>query len=197
MASVDRWFILASGPSQNFEDMKATRRKGPTIAVNNTIFSAIWADYLYAADRKWWQHYGPRVRDIKAIKYSAVKQSLNYGAEKIVTLGPPRATGLGRNGVIHRGGNSGYQAINLAYALGARSIVLLGFDCGYTYGRRHYHQDHPTEGVGLGNAEGVELWRENFVALAADLRDEGVHVVNCSRETTLDCFERMKLEDVL
>jgi hypothetical protein len=190
------WFILASGPSQNFDDIKAIQGRGTVLAVNNTIFSAPWADLVYAADAKWWEVYGPRLRTYTGRKLSISKGSRNYGATEIVKPGPRNAQGLGEMGCVKLGGNSGYQAINVAYNEGAERIVLLGFDCGYTFGRRHYHEDHPRV-RGLGNADGVEFWRARFPALAADLRDKGVQVVNCSRYTTLDCFERMDLETYL
>lgn len=41
------------------------------------------------------------------------------------------------------------------------------------------------------------MWRAKFPALAADLKREGVRVINASRETALECFERMSLEEAL
>lgn len=95
---------------------------------------------------------------------------------------------------IHHGANSGYQAIGLAYHLGADRIVLIGYDMQHTNGRTHWHGDHPS---GLTNAFGIEKWVKNFSALAKDLKEEGVEVVNCSIETALTCFPRADLRDVL
>ncbi|MDG3040445.1 hypothetical protein [Roseicyclus marinus] len=103
--------------------------------------------------------------------------------------------GLGREpGVIHHGANSGYQAIGLAYQLGADRIILVGLDMQHTGGRSHWHGDHPK---GLGNAWGIEGWRKNFDALAADLEAEGVEVINCSIDTALTCFPQADLRDVI
>lgn len=94
---------------------------------------------------------------------------------------------------VNYGGNSGYQAIGLAYQLGADRIALIGFDMRRTGGRSHWHGDHP---AGLGNACGIERWAPRFAALARDLARVGVEVINCSIETALDCFPRADIRDV-
>lgn len=96
-----------------------------------------------------------------------------------------------REGCVNSGGNSGYQAVNLAYGLGAERIVLLGFDMQKTGGRSHWHGDH--EG-GLPNLGRLDHWAARFVALGADLRAAGVPVVNCTRQTAITCFPILDLE---
>jgi hypothetical protein len=102
--------------------------------------------------------------------------------------------GLGRNGIIHTGGNSGYQAINLVFLLGAKKIILLGFDMQRTNGKSHCHGDHPGT---LNRSSNYKLWVKNFLQLARDLSAEGVEVTNATRETALNCFERRTLEEAL
>lgn len=68
---------------------------------------------------------------------------------------------------------------------------MLGYDCGYgKQGQKHWHADHP---YGLGNAGSVRKWPAQFAALDMG----GVRVINASRATALDCFERMSLEEAL
>lgn len=96
--------------------------------------------------------------------------------------------------MIHQGGNSGYQAINLAYLWGAKQIVLLGLDCSPSKdGKAHWFGQH---GPQLTQRQPFALWQDKFPALAQDLAREGVAVLNASRETALGCFERVKLEDL-
>ena len=99
------------------------------------------------------------------------------------------------NGFIHQGGNSGYQAINLAYLFGASAIVLLGFDCSQSKtGEAHWFGQH---GPRLTQQQPFALWQANFPALAQDLANSGTRVINASRETALRCFERASLADAL
>lgn len=102
--------------------------------------------------------------------------------------------GLGKKAMVHFGENSGYQAINLAYLFGASKIILLGFDMQTTSGKSHWHGDHP---AGLNRNSPLKQFARNFNALAQDLSAEGVDVFNATRETALDCFPKVKLEDVL
>lgn len=105
-------------------------------------------------------------------------------------------SGLGRTR-LHFGGNSGYQAVNLAFLFGATRIVLLGFDMQRTDGKVHFfgiHPYHRTEADGP-TASLLADWANKFNDLAADLKAEGVEVINASRSTALRCFERKDIEE--
>lgn len=93
------------------------------------------------------------------------------------------------------GGNSGFQALNLAVNFGARRIILIGYDMQIANGV-HWHGRH---GSGLNNPaeSNVRAWRRHFGSIAGHLADLGVEVVNASRETALTCFPRARIEDAL
>lgn len=154
---------------------------------------ALWADVLYACDGEWWDRYFQEVScSFKGEFWTTSKEaSLKYGINHIP--GEPNP-GLGKDGVIHYGANGGYQAINLAYLLGASRIVLLGFDMQRTGGKSHWHGDHPGE---LNRDCPVSSFAKNFPLLADDLRAVGVDVINSTRETALECFPKIRLEDAL
>lgn len=189
--------ILASGPSLSEAQCAAvkewrqaeTERARRVIAINNTFRRALWADMLYACDVHWWAVYLEEARATFAGELWT--QDVRAQREhRIKYVESSRANGLGkRPGVIHQGGNSGYQAINLAYQAGAEKIVLAGFDMHGT----HWHGKH---GHGLPNTADwlFKLWVKNFDALAADLAAEGVDVVNCSPDSALRCFRAAKLD---
>jgi hypothetical protein len=95
--------------------------------------------------------------------------------------------GLGRD-AIHHGSNSGYQAINLAYLLGAGTIILLGYDMGAT-GNTHFFGKHPPT-MSNGN---YSSFVPRFDQLAVDLDSEGVEVINCTPTTNLNQFRQADL----
>ena len=101
--------------------------------------------------------------------------------------------GLGKD-KIHFGGNSGYQAVNLAYLFGAVRIVLLGFDMKYSGKLIHWHGNHP---AAINRDCPVRSFLKNFPALAQDLKAEGVEVINATRDTALECFTKIRLEDAI
>jgi hypothetical protein len=93
---------------------------------------------------------------------------------------------------LRTGGNSGYQAVGLAIAAGAATVVLLGYDMRAVGGRLHWHREHP--------ASTYEGWYSDvYVKLFRKMGKlpPGVRVVNCTPGSALDCFERGALESVL
>ena len=150
---------------------------------------------LYACDLEWWKLH------IEAVK-STFKGRLFCQWHKpdekafaeehgITALQGRHSRGLGRD-MLHFNCNSGAQAINLAYLLGATRIILLGYDMGAT-GNTHWFGNHP-EGLRNGN---YQNYVSNFTQLAADLAQEGVEVINCTRHTSLHQFKREELSSII
>lgn len=185
--------ILASGPSLTQADCDIVRSRGwRAIAVNRSWELAPWADALYACDAAFWRATG------NAQGFAGLKVGLQMVEFRDVRTMKWRAdVGIDRDRqYLSTGGNSGHQAINLAYHLGAARIVLLGLDCGPgPAGEVHWHGNHPP-GMQNPRPATMERWRAAFPTLARDLAAEGVEVINASRRTTLDCFPRIALEDL-
>lgn len=163
------------------------------MAVNNTWELVPWAHALYAGDLQWWEKHGER-----AIAFAGEKWTCSPFAARRHGLRHVKAEegfGLCRTpGRVNTGGNSGFQAVNLAWHFGARQIVLLGFDMHRNNGA-HWHGEH--EGMMSAPDSHIAIWRSRFEALADDLRDEGVQVMNCTPGSALECFPRMDLGSAL
>lgn len=86
--------------------------------------------------------------------------------------------------------NSGAGAMIAASLMGATRIIMLGYDCKKN-DKVHWHGDHPAP---LGNAHSINKWPAQFRKAAKHIKCE---VVNASRDTALDMFERINLEDAL
>jgi len=91
---------------------------------------------------------------------------------------------------ITYGGNSGHQAVHLAYNLGASRIILLGYDFG---GEGHWFGDHPGS---LRSGHAFNKWLAEMAYLAQALAAQGVEVINCSRETAITCFPRKSIAEI-
>jgi hypothetical protein len=149
---------------------------------------------LYASDTRWWSAYGAEVdRLFRGERWTCSDKIRD--ANFIQAVDEP---GLSTNpNRVHLGGNSGYQAVGLAYLWGAARIILLGYDMqAGPDGNLHHHARH---GGALGNPtpETLKEWARRFVQMCIDLRREGVEVINATRETALKCFERLPLEAAL
>lgn len=185
--------IVASGPSLRQWQVDHLVERAPVIATNGSFMALRRPGIVYGCDAGFWDAYARRVKvsghecwtaDVSA----AQRHGLNH-----VRLKTGDGLCAAKN-TVNSGANSGYQAINLAFHFGAKKIVLVGFDMQATSGRWHWHDD--LKGV-EGRDPGINRWPRKFPALAFDLRQWGVEVVNCSIETALTCFPRADLRDVI
>lgn len=198
----DTCVILAGGPSLNLAQVRRVamaHQEGRcrAIAINDSVFVAWWADWLHACDYKWWNWHR-----LSATKFPGVRTAL---VEQV----PPAWAHLLRNAAgsggqaggwdddpatIYPGGNSGYQAIQIAAKAGARKIVLLGYDMKPAAdGAAHWFGDHP-DNIRSSYADRMVPW---FETLVEPLRERGVEVINCTPGTALHCFPKSRLEGVL
>lgn len=184
--------IAASGPSLTREDCNKLRQNcDEVIAVNDTWRMVPDAQHLYGADQKWWKHHISDVaNDFNGKCWSCeTDKKTNWGKESpdawgvTALIGRIGDTGLSKDPqYVVTGGNSGYQAINLAYHLGAQRIILIGFDMHWHSGKAHWFGDHPK---GLNNVE-PNRYVEAFRTIKPE--DYGLEIINCSRVTLLDAF---------
>ena len=188
-----RWVICASGPSIAREDLSLLR-DCRIMAVNNAHRLVPNADVLYAGDGAWWDEYHDETSAFAGERWTADHAAaIRYRLRWVL-----RKSGRGlcaTRRVIYAGGNSGYAAINLAYHMGAREIVLLGYDM-HRSGGAHFFGEHPSHMLSAPEQH-IPMWREAFTALAADLRHHGVRVVNCTQGTALTCFQTAALHEVM
>lgn len=177
-------FCVASGPSLVKEDCELLRRSSVKIvAVNNSWQMVPFCDYVYAGDAKWWKAYRSEVKTERAEFWTcSVGASARYGLK----------LHQGRVGAY----NSGMRAIEFAIHKGFKRIGLLGYDCSIRKGL-HWHGAHKFEAAGNPDELRLLKWKKQFDHLAARAEMSGVKIFNCSRETELDCFERISLEEVL
>lgn len=184
---------VGTGPSLTQDDVDACRGKARVIAVKNAVDLAPWADVVYGAgvdSTRWWHHHGARVAAAHAgLRFTLDKDCvrwatlLKYGTDFGLSLEPDRLA-LGRH--------SGYQAINLAVHLGAKRIVLLGYDMQPAGDRHHFFGDHPT-----GSRPRYRDWVPHFASLVEPLAALGIEIVNASRATAIEAFPKMTLAEAL
>lgn len=203
--------ILASGPSLSAADLEHVKKRQAakpdriaTIAINNTHQRAPWSSDLYACDGPWWRHYKPTFAGRKWSQHRvnhnrdlSEREALDMGVT-LVPSKPGEVLDLDDTDTIRTGGNSAFQAVNLAINEGASRVVLLGVDLQPTGGLSHWHGDHPT-GTGLTNpqAEAFAIFKRSFDNAARDLKMTDVEFIQASRETALTTWPRMDIETAL
>lgn len=173
--------ILASGPSLTLADCDtAINSRLPVIAVNSTWEAVPECGYIYAGDYRWWKY------NIDKLPEGPERWTCNKLAQEGfgINYHQPQYTG---------GYNSGLRAIMFAEYMGAKNILILGYDCSVADGL-HWHGQHtmtgnPTELL-------TKIWQSEFLSLSHYL-DGKARVFNCSRKTALDCFPIFSFEEAL
>ncbi len=188
--------IIAGGPTLSRRDVDVVleaRKASPAlkiIAIKDAIRLCPTADLLYGCDAKWWAYYGPTLTfsgpryalEAKAAPWATV---LRWTGETGLELDPT---------ALRTGRNSGYQAINIAVHLGARRIVLLGYDMHHGgKAGHHWFGKHP-----YATADPpYDHFRRMFPTIVEPLAALGVEVVNATPSSSLTCFPRVSLVEAL
>lgn len=189
--------IVASGPSAKGAGVEKLRNRIHVIAIKENVNLCPWADVVYGCDAAWWNH-RRGLPEFAGLKLTwggdAAHRAPDYpGLEKIRIEVKVDRLLFGEVGLVGAGGNSGFQALNLATQFGATAILLLGFDLqgGHWYGRNNWaNANNP-------DASNFPRWRRAFEAAAPDLKKSGIDVVNASPSSTLNCFPKMSVDDAL
>ncbi len=187
------WCCIATGPSLTVADCERVRACGDrvnTIVINDNYRIAPWARHLYACDGRWWAVHKESVfRSFSGSKWTQDPGFKDDPAFNFIRS--IEGTGLADDALV-QGNNSGYQAINLAYVLGASRVILLGYDM---RGQGEHWFGRHDQSKGLGANTDYSTFVRHFEQMQP--QDYGLEVINCSRESALECFPRMRLREAL
>lgn len=195
----DKCVIVAGGPSAGEQDYELVHETGAkTIVINNAHKLVPWADVLFACDLAWWKRYGPALV-FDGLRLSTDKNSCEprqpWGVQQVMLDRPSDKLNLARYNCVGWGGNSGFQALNLAVQFGCHKIILVGYDMTTRHGL-HWHGPHPT-GMNNPTEINVQRWRRAIDAAADDLEPLGIEVINTSEISALTRYSKMSLREAL
>lgn len=188
--------IVACGPSAKGTNLEILRDRIHVIAIKEAHELCPWADVVYGCDAPWWL-WKEGLPGYKGTKITYAMQAANkYRDLRRVEIKHNDKILLDEPAVIGSGGNSGFQAINIAVQFGATGIALIGFDCTDRSGPHFYGRNNWPNANNPG-ADNFQRWLRAFNAVAPDLKRLGVEVVNTAEHTALHCFERKPLAQTL
>lgn len=146
--------------------------KCSAVAVNDAFRLAPWAEALVGNDRAWWSLY---------------PEALKFAGRKFAGTQVQHVERLPPTMEFPAGTNSGLQGMRVARMLGAKRILLLGFDMRGT----HYFGKHPPQ---LKNTtpDRFAKFLEQFA-----LWHGGCEVINCTAGSALKRFPFMDLCEAL
>lgn len=189
-------FILGGGPSLHDVDLSKIKHE-KCIGVNEAYTFGDWVDFTFIGNNKYYTRHRNELKNYSGQIVCAGGKSYNdpnvltvYKSNKVCTMD------RGRIGMAN---NSGIGAINLAMQLGAKEIVLLGFDMGLKNGV-NWHKNNVT--INIQKKQITEGYYESVRKVMCNrvvdiVYRAGISVYNCTPETALDCFPVMSLNEYL
>lgn len=187
-------FVLGSGPSLCKEDVELLRGRH-VIVVNGSYNVCPWGEVLFFMDNQWFRDRRELVKDWPGfvISYSRVaKAEMPDIVHRIMTdtltsFPPPGSF------KVRHGNNSGQTAISLAIALGATTVVLLGFDMKPdANGATHVHTEYGTP-----SEKDRTVYQRSFIPFFknwnADALAIGVRILNATPGSALTEFPMIDL----
>ena len=187
--------IVASGASVEPKQVACLKNRMRVIAIKKNIELAPFADVVYGCDGPWWRsvQFLPKFTGLK-LSFEPTVCNAETGIAKVEI---PDKHGdrllFDRVGVVGSGGNSGFQALNLAAQFGAARILLIGFDMQgeHWYGRNNWGQSN---NPGPWN---FPRWIAAFRNASVELMARNVDVVNASPISQIKGFRKQSVEETL
>ena len=186
-------YILGGGPSLNAVPLDLIKGEH-VIGINNAYQLGDWVDVCWFGDSRWWFDFGHGKRLLKeffGLRVCCVPRLDDHPGIKTLTRGKPLGIET-RPQFVAWNRNSGGSAINLAYHLGGRRIVLVGFDMQRVNDRANWHEDHPCP-----QKDPYERYRPTFSIIAKEAKALGVEILNTAPESAITVFPTVKLEDTV
>jgi hypothetical protein len=189
-----RVFIIGGGPSLKNVPLDILRNKR-VIGANNSFMFGDWVDVCWFVDSVWYEDNKVRLEEFPGLKIHCC----NRHADRPGTLRIMRSNnkfGIEKDpSKISWNMCSGSSAINLAYHLGAKSVVLLGFDMKINdNGENNWHNLHRPKPK---KWNPYRRFLDCFPTIKSDAKSLGLEILNATPDSALTIFPMIKLEDAL
>ena len=193
-------FIIGGGPS--LKDFDFTQLKGKqVIGVNNAFM--LGEDIVSVAwwgDAAWFDRNHTALRAFKNPRYHCCNRSSKFPNHEIQRVARGKSRGIASDPrLISWNQCSGSSAINLAYHLGAKRVVLLGFDMKFGENRENnWHNYHADTHKGYPKDwNPYDRFLECFPHIARDAYELGLEIINANPDSAIIQFQKITLEEAL
>ena len=184
-----RLFIIASGPSIKDLDFSGLERR-ITMGLNRSFMKYPDTYYQCTFDHRLFEMYPD---ELKKSRYLFTLEDRPWGIP-INLLGSEGFSWDLEEG-IYSGYTIAYFGLQVAVYMGFSEIFFLGLDMQNPDGQTHFF------GVDQRSAdhENTEFpkMKNSFIKAANGLKEKGIKVYNCSKESTLKCFPYMSFEEAM
>ena len=195
--------VLGGGPSLGEMDLEPIKSY-PVIGTNAAVFLGDWVDIIFWGDDRFYRWYPNALENFpNRVIHCATQYKDHPKFEYLEKVPAPEQTKKidpivwNKNKIAwftNRGGNAGASAIALSLKLGAKQIILLGFDFKTKNGKHNYHSYH-------NHTPDKSIYQNKFLIhferLAEETERLGIQVINATPDSALDVFPKNKLENLI
>lgn len=193
-------FVIGGGPSIKHTPLNLIKDR-PVVGCNDAFRLGTWVDWLIFADKRWWSwnyeevaKWPNRERVVSLCPQLLDDRVDKWPWLKIVRRDEARFGLSVEQDTICWNRGCGGAAINLAFLLGARRIVLLGFDMRMVEGKHNWHDHHQ-------KTERDKIYQNSMMPFLKPMSDAmkvtGIQIVNATPGSAMNLFTTMSLEKVL
>jgi len=171
----------------------------PVLGVNVSFMLGDWVDVLFFGDKGFYKRYSKELAAFDGLKTTYAPRSVVRDENiKIIQRNPYKKEGLTLDipNTVCWNYNSGAAAINLAVLLGAKRILLLGFDMKLDESNnQHFHKEYQTDLQKTKELFALHL--KPFPQIQKDAEKAGIEIINCNPNSAIECFRKANIRDVL
>jgi len=197
-------FIIGGGPSLLQQDLTLLHDKR-VIGVNQAFRLGPWVDVCWFGDKQWYSQNLPDIKEYGGLIVTcSVEAQANKRLKRVKYLGRSKQKGIEikRRTHIAWNGNSGASAVNLAYWLGAKRVVLLGFDMKNPEDPKdmqshwHNHYEPKIDKRTRKLIDPYPRFMKGWPVIKIDADRAGLEIINATPNSALTLFEYRSLEEI-
>jgi hypothetical protein len=179
------------------------------IGINVSYLIGTWIDMVFWGDLKFFNAHKERLVNWPGLKVTCHASAERVPWVKYLAKDTKHSAGITTNSdMVSWNSNSGSSAISVAANMGAKRIILLGFDMNYNEGNsRHWHNLYKSATPPNPNRRGAnvrfthlfsfERHLHGFPYIARDAKARGIEIINLSPLSAIKDFPKYTLKEFL
>ena len=166
------------------------------VGANSAFKLGDWVDITFFGDSRWFGWNQDALLHYSGTIVTCQKTFDNPHNIEVKKLMKDQRNGLTtKNDSICWNRSSGGAAINLATLLGAKRIILLGFDMQLVNETANFHNEYP---VRRKRPKGpYDIFLKPMIAIKKDADRQGIEILNATSNSKLNTFPRIKFKDII
>ncbi len=190
-------------PPSTYSSYMSELHNKHVIGVNMAYKIGTWIDIVIFGDKTFFLNEKSGLYDFPGLKVSLCPDQRSDPFVKYVIRDTEHIKGISQDPRrLSWNHNTGAAAINLAAHLGAKRIILLGFDMKMSNNMCHWHNLYRK-----GPANNPEKIRKalttfdrhlsSFPVIAEDAKRLGIEIINACPDSAITCFPRITVKEIL